>query len=149
MLEERIAKDYVQAMKDRNHVRSSTLNFLRANLKNVRIDKRADHLEDGDVVAVIKKQIKQRQDSIDLYGQGGRQDLVEKESAEMAVLKGYLPQEISEEELKVFVQGAVRETGAQSMKDMGKVMKTLLVKIQGRADNKLVSAMVQKVLTPS
>lgn len=149
MLEERIAKDYVQAMKDRNHVRSSTLNFLRANLKNVRIDKRADHLEDGDVVAVIKKQIKQRQDSIDLYGQGGRQDLVEKESAEMAVLKGYLPQEISEEELKVFVQEAVRETGAQSTKDMGKVMKALLVKIQGRADNKLVSAMVQKVLTPS
>ncbi len=149
MLEERIAKDYVQAMKDRDHVRSSTLNFLRANLKNVRIDKRADHLEDGDVVGVIKKQIKQRQDSIDLYGQGGRQDLVEKESAEMAVLKGYLPHEISEEELKVFVQEAVRETGAQSMKDMGKVMKTLLVKVQGRADNKFVSAMVQKVLTPS
>ncbi|OGX39500.1 MAG: hypothetical protein A3G91_05050 [Omnitrophica WOR_2 bacterium RIFCSPLOWO2_12_FULL_50_9] len=149
MLEERIAKDYVQAMKDRDHVRSSTLNFLRADLKNVRIDKRADHLEDGDVVAVIKKQIKQRQDSIDLYGQGGRQDLVEKESAEMAVLKGYLPQEISEEELKVFVQEAVHETGAQSMKDMGKVMKALFVKVQGRADNKLVSAMVQKVLTPS
>src|SRR3989338_675808 len=149
MLEERIAKDYVQAMKDRDHVRSSTLNFLRADLKNVRIDKRADHLEDGDVVAVIKKQIKQRQDSIDLYGQGGRQDLVEKESAEMAVLKGYLPQEISEEGLKVFVQEAVHETGAQSMKDMGKVMKALFVKVQGRADNKLVSAMVQKVLTPS
>ena len=149
MLEERIAKDYVQAMKDRDHVRSSTLNFLRADLKNVRIDKRADHLEDGDVVAVIKKQIKQRQDSIDLYGQGGRQDLVEKESAEMAVLKGYLPQEISEEELKVFVQEVVHETGAQSMKDMGKVMKALFVKVQGRADNKLVSAMVQKVLTPS
>ena len=149
MLEERIAKDYVQAMKDRDHVRSSTLNFLRADLKNVRIDKRADHLEDGDVVAVIKKQIKQRQDSIDLYGQGGRQDLVEKESAEMADLKGYLPQEISEEELKVFVQEAVHETGAQSMKDMGKVMKALFVKVQGRADNKLVSAMVQKVLTPS
>ncbi len=149
MMEEKIAKDYVQAMKDRDRVRSSTLSFLRAALKNVRIDKRADRLEDGDVVAVIKKQIKQRQDSIDLYAQGGRQDLVEKESAEMAVLKGYLPQEVSEEELKVFVQEAVRETGAQSMKDMGKVMKTLLLKVQGRADNKLVSAMVQKFLMTS
>jgi uncharacterized protein YqeY len=149
MMEEKIAKDYAQAMKDRDIVRSSTLSFLRAALKNVRIDKRADRLEDGDVVAVIKKQIKQRQDSIDLYAQGGRQDLVEKESAEMAVLKGYLPQEVSEEELKVFVQEAVRETGAQSMKDMGKVMKTLLLKVQGRADNKLVSAMVQKFLMTS
>ena len=85
MLEERIDKDYVIAMKARDSLRSSTINFLRAQIKNVRIDKRVEKVEDTDVVAVIKKQIKQRQDSIEQYTKGNRQDLADKEAAELNI----------------------------------------------------------------
>ena len=147
MLEEKIGKDYVQAMKDRDAIRSSTLSFLRAQMKNVMIEKKADRLKDEEVVTVIKKQIKQRQDSIAQYEQGGRKDLVDKESVELAILKGYLPEEMSQQELEGIVTAAVREAGASSMKDMGKVMKIVAGKVQGRADNKLVSELVKKALT--
>ncbi|MBI5150334.1 MAG: GatB/YqeY domain-containing protein [Candidatus Omnitrophica bacterium] len=146
MLEDQLQKDYVQAMKDRDAVKSSTVNFLRAQLKNVRIEKRVEGLEDKDVVAVIKKQIKQRQDSIEQYQKGGRNDLADKEIAEMAVLKTYLPQELSEAELQGLVAKAIRETGAQSIKDMGKVIKAVAAEAQGKADNKVVSELVKKAL---
>lgn len=147
MLEEQIQKDYVQSMKDRDVLRSSTVSFLRAQLKNVRIEKRSDHLEDSDVIGVIKKQIKQRQDSIEQYQKGGRQDLADKESAELAILKGYLPQEMSESELMDIVIEAVKESAAGSMKDMGKVMKIVASRVQGKADNKIVSELVKKAIS--
>lgn len=147
MLEEQIQKDYVQSMKDRNVLRSSTVSFLRAQLKNVRIEKRSDHLEDSEVIGVIKKQIKQRQDSIEQYQKGGRQDLADKESAELAILKGYLPQEMSESELMDIVIEAVKESAAGSMKDMGKVMKIVASRVQGKADNKIVSELVKKAIS--
>ena len=152
MLEEQIQKDYIQAMKGKDKVKSSTLNFLRAQLKNVFIEKRVANadlhsLPDVDVVVVIKKQIKQRHESIEQYQKGGRQDLAQKEEAELTILKGYLPQEMSESTLNVLVKEAMQEAGAQSMKDMGKVMKIVTVKVQGRADNKLVSELVKKALS--
>lgn len=147
MLEEQIQKDYVQSMKDRDVLRSSTVSFLRAQLKNVRIEKRSDHLEDSEVIGVIKKQIKQRQDSIEQYQKGGRQDLADKESAELAILKGYLPQEMSESELMDIVIEAVKESAAGSMKDMGKVMKIVASRVQGKADNKIVSELVKKAIS--
>lgn len=146
MLEDQLQKDYVQAMKDRDTVKSSTVNFLRAQLKNVRIEKRSETLEDKDVVTVIKKQIKQRQDSIEQYEKGGRKDLADKETAEMAILKSYLPEELSEQALQQFIEQAIRETGAQSMKDMGSVIKAVAAKAQGRADNRVVSELVKKAL---
>ncbi|MBI3617133.1 MAG: GatB/YqeY domain-containing protein [Candidatus Omnitrophica bacterium] len=146
MLEDQLQKDYIQAMKDRDTVKSSTVNFLRAQLKNVRIEKRSETLEDKDVVAVIKKQIKQRQDSIEQYEKGGRRDLADKETAEMAILKSYLPEELSEQALQQFIEQAIRETGAQSMKDMGSVIKAVAAKAQGRADNRVVSELVKKAL---
>lgn len=147
MLQERIAQDYIQAMKSRDKVASSTIGFLRASLKNVQIDKRAEQLSDQDVIAVIKKQIKQRQESIKQFHDGGREDLVNKESAEMEILKHYLPQELSAEELKVFIQTAIKETGASSMKDMGQVMKVVMAKTEGRADNKILSEMIKTALS--
>ena len=126
MLEEKINKDYVQAMKDRDSIRSSTLSFLRAQVKNVRIENRSETVSDEDVVKVIKKQVKQRQDSIDQYGKGGRQDLVDKETKELNILKSYLPQEMDEVQLKGIIQEAVKEAEAQSASDMGKVMKVLM-----------------------
>lgn len=146
MLEDQLQKDYFQAMKDRDTVKASTVNFLRAQLKNVRIEKRSETLEDKDVVVVIKKQIKQRQDSIEQYEKGGRKDLADKETAEMAILKSYLPEELSEQALQQFIEQAIRETGAQSMKDMGNVIKAVAVKAQGRADNRVVSELVKKAL---
>ena len=130
MLEEQINKDYVQAMKDRDKVKSGTLSFLKAQMQNVLIEKKADKLEDSDVIIVIKKQVKQRQDSITQYEKGGRQDLAGKEASEMAILKDYLPQEMSEQELEGLVSMAIEEVKAESMKDMGKVMKIITEKVK-------------------
>jgi len=146
MLFKKISTDYIQAMKNREALRSSTLNFLRAQIKNVMIDKRVEELDDAEVIAIIKKQVKQRQESIAQYAAGGRNDLAEKEQAELDILKGYLPQEMSAEELEPIVQAAVKEAGASSLKDMGAVMKIVMSKTAGKADNKLVSELVKKFL---
>ncbi len=152
MLEEQINKDYIQAMKAKDAVKSGTLSFLRAQLKNILIEKRTagaeqpPKLEDADVIVVIKKQIKQRQDSIEQFEKGGRKDLVEKEAAELVVLKSYLPEEMSEDALKALVDEAIKETSAGSMKDMGTVMKVVLAKAAGSADNKVVSGLVKAAL---
>lgn len=147
MLEAQIQKDYVQAMKDKDALRSSTLSFLRAQLKNVLIEKKAEKLDDPDVTVVIKKQIKQRQDSIEQYQKGGRQDLADKETRELEILKSYLPQEMSAEEIKKLVAETMNEVNAASMKDMGSVMKALMPKLAGRADNKTVSELVRTALS--
>ena len=149
MLHDQIDKDYIAAMKAKDKLKSATLNFLRAQLKNVVIEKRVDKLEDSDVVTVLKKQIKQRQDSISQYEKAGRQDLVEQESGELAVLKGYLPEEMSADQIKAIIAGVISETGANSMKDMGTVMKSVQEKTAGNADNKLVSELVKSALMQS
>ena len=147
MLEEKIQKDYVEAMKARDPLRSGTVNFLRAQLKNVRINERKETLTDEEVISVIKKQIKQRQDSIEQFKAGSRADLVEKEEAELKILSSYLPEALSEAEIQAIIQEAKKETGAATMKDMGSLMKAAGAKIQGRADNKLVSELVRKSLS--
>lgn len=147
MLEEQINKDYIQAMKARDAVKSSTLSFLRAQMKNVMIEKKSEKLEDNEVIIVVKKQVKQRQDSIVQFEKGGRQDLAGKEAAELAILKEYLPEEIPEEELEGYVTSAIEEAQASSMKDMGNVMKIITGKVQGRADNKLISELVKRALS--
>jgi len=147
MLADKINKDYIQAMKDKDSVKSSTLSFLRAQLKYVMIDQKQEPLDDAQVIVVIKKQIKQRQDSISQYEKGGRQDLAAKEQQELVVLQSYLPQEMSEEQLQPIVAKAIAESGAASMKDMGKVMKLVAAEVAGRADNKMVSDLVKKLLS--
>ncbi len=147
MLEEKISNDYKQAMRDRNAVMSSTISFLRSQLKYVMIEKKVDKLPDEDVIAVIKKQVKQRLDSIDQYGKGGRQDLGDKEKAELAILKSYLPEEMPVEELRGLVQAAIKEAQATSVKDMGKVMKALMPQVSGRVDNKTMSDTVKEFLS--
>ncbi len=147
MLEERITSDYKQAMKDKDAIKVSTLSFLRSQLKYVLIDKKSNQLSDSDVVVVIKKQVKQRQDSIAQFEKGGRVDLVDKEKTEMEILKSYLPQEMSIDDLKGLVDRAVLESGVKSMKDMGAVMKILLPQVAGRADSKQVSDLVRERLS--
>ena len=147
MLEAKILNDYKDAMKRKDALAVSTLSFLRSQLKNVAIEKKKDSLDDSDVIAIIKKQIKQRHDSIENFQSGGRQDLAEKEKKELAILKAYLPEELSNEELEKIVSEVIAATGANGMKAMGQVMKEVLAKVEGRAESKAVSDMVRQKLS--
>jgi uncharacterized protein YqeY len=130
-------------MKARDTLKSSVLSFLRADMMNVAVAKKKAKLDDSEVVAVIKKQIKQRQDSIEQFTKGNRLEMADKEKKEAEILKTYLPPELSEEEIKKVIEEAVVATGAQGVKDMGKVMKEVNAKIAGQADGKLVSDLVR------
>lgn len=146
MLQDKISKDYIQAMKAKDSQTSGALSFLRAQLKNIIIEKRVEQLSDEEVISVIKKQVKQRQDSIEQFKQGGRKDLVGKEEAELAILKQYLPEEMPEAELVKIIEETIAETNASSMKDMGSVMKSVGAKTAGRADNKRLSQLIKDAL---
>ena len=146
-LEEKIGQDYVQAMKARDSFTSSVLSFLRAQIKNVKVDKRLEQVPDEEVISVIKKQAKQRQDSITQFRAGGRDDLAQKEEKELTVLKNYLPAEMSMEQLKLIVDEAVSASGASSIKDMGRVMKDVLARCAGQADNQTVGVLVKERLS--
>ena len=150
MLEEKILNDYKEAMKSRDTLKSSVLSFLRADMLNQATAKKKDKLDDSEIIVVIKKQIKQRQDSIEQFTMGNRLEMAEKERKESEILKGYLPPELSVEQIKTLIEEAVVLTGASSIKDMGRLMKELTIKIAGGADGKLVSDLVrQRLSTPS
>ena len=144
-LRERIDTDIKTALKSGAKEKLSTLRMLSAALKYKQIDKRRE-LTEEEVSETVRTLIKQRRDSIEQFGKGGRQDLVDKETAEVAVLEAYLPQQLSREELDVMVRDSVAQTGAQGAKDMGKVMKVLIPMVGGRADGKLVSELVKQAL---
>jgi len=144
-LREQIDSDIKDAMKSGAKDKVSALRMLSAALKNKQIEKRAP-LTDGEVADTVRSLIKQRKDSIEQFGKGGRQDLVDKETAEVAVLEVYLPQQMAREEIEKIVREVIGQTGAQGAKDMGKVMKALVPVLAGRADNKLVSELVKSSL---
>ncbi len=144
-LREKIDADTKDALKSGAKVKLSTLRMLNAALKNKQIDKRRP-LTEEEVVETVRSLIKQRKDSIEQFEKGGRKDLVEKETAEVAVLEVYLPQQLTREELETMVRNTVAQTGAAGAKDMGKVMKALIPLVGGRADGKLVSELVKNAL---
>ena len=147
-LQKRIDEDLIAAMRAKDSARLGVLRMLKAALKNAAIDKAGaqGELEDSEAMAVVRKQVKQRQDSIDSFEKGGRSELAEKERAEIAVLSSYLPQAMSGEELKHIVAETIAETGATSRAQMGTVMKALQQKVAGRADGKTLSVEVQRQL---
>jgi len=142
MLMDKIAADMKEAMRAKDAARLSTLRLLKSAVEYHKIEKKQEQLTDADVTAVIKKQIKQRQDSIEGFEKGGRADLVEKEKAELVVLKSYLPEELSQSQVEEVVKATIAELGATAKTDMGKVMKAVQAKLAGRADNRLVSQIV-------
>lgn len=142
MLMDKIAADMKDAMRAKDAVRLSTLRLLKSAVEYHKIEKKQEQLTDIEVTAVIKKQIKQRQDSIEGFEKGGRADLVEKEKAELAVLKTYLPEELSQAQVEEVVKATIAEVGATTKTDMGKVMKAVQAKLAGRADNRLVSQII-------
>lgn len=144
-LKDKILQDMKEAMKTRDQLRLSTLRLLVSEIKNREIDAK-EELEDDEVLALIRKAVKQRQDSISQYEKGGRQDLADKERAEMAILKAYLPEDLSREALLAIIDEAISATGASSPREMGKVMKEVMPKVKGRADGKVVNELVRKRL---
>src|SRR5438477_3160186 len=148
-LQKRIDEDLKDAMRAKDAARLSVLRLLKAALKNAAIEKvgAEGELNDADAVVVIRKQVKQRQDSIESFEKGGRADLAEKEKAEIEVLSNYLPQAISAKELQRIVGETIAEVGATSRAPMGAVMKALQPRIAGRADGKTLSAEVTRQLS--
>jgi len=148
MLAEQILKDYQEAMKSRDTIKSTLLSCVRAEITNAAIKEKKDKLDDNGIITVICKQIRQHQDSIEQFQKGGRTDLVDKEMKELEVLKSYLPAQLSSDEIKKIIEETILATGATGLKDMGKVMKEALAKIGSGADTKLVSDLVKDRLTP-
>ncbi|MCX5700563.1 MAG: GatB/YqeY domain-containing protein [Candidatus Omnitrophica bacterium] len=147
MLEEKMMADYKEAMKARDTLKSSVLSFLRADIMNTALAKKKNALDDSEVVAVIKKQIKQRQDSIEQFTKGERLEMAEKEKKELEILKIYLPPELSADEIKKIIEESAAELNAGGMKDMGRLMKEVNAKIAGKADGRLVSDLVRERLS--
>ena len=142
---ERIQADQKAALKGGEKARLSTLRLLSSELKNRRIELGRD-LTDEDAIEVLMKALKQRRESEEQYAKGGRPELAASEAAEAEVIRAYLPEQLSDEELSALVDAAIGEAGATSMKDMGAVMGRLMPKLKGRAEGAVVSARVKERL---
>lgn len=145
-LKQQIISDLTASMKAQNAARTSTLRMVKAGMMNREIEKGGE-LDEEEMVKLLRSMVKQRKDSIEQYEKGGRQDLVDKEKAEIEVISAYLPQAASEQEIEQAVIAAISETGATSMKDMGKVMKAAQAYLTGKnADGRTVSETVKSKL---
>lgn len=144
-LEQKINQDYMEAMRAGDELRKETLRFLRAALKSAQIDKRAP-LTEEEIWEVIKRQAKQRRESIEQFRKGNRDDLAAKEEAELAIIESYLPAQLSREEIEALARQVIAEVGATSPRDLGKVMGKLMPQVKGRADGRLVNEVVRALL---
>lgn len=145
-LKDQLDADLKAAMRDKDAVKLSVVRLLKSAVKYREIEVMKP-LDDAGVLQVIGSEIKRRKDSVEQYRAGNRPDLVEKEEAEIAVLKGWLPAQLGEAELRALVEAAVARVGAKGPKDMGAVMKALLPEVQGKADGKVVSDLVKARLS--
>lgn len=144
-IKERISEDMKAAMKSGDKAKLAAVRMLHAAIRKKEIDDRID-LDDAAALKVISSLVKQRQDSIEQFKAGNRQDLVEKETAELTLLQAYLPEQMSQAELVKIIDSAIQEANAKSAKDMGAVMKVLMPKVSGKADGKLVNQLVRERL---
>lgn len=144
-LSDRLNEDMKQAMKSQDKFKLSVIRMVRSTIKNSEIDlKRA--LDDNEVLDVLTREIKQRKDSLQEFAKAGRDDLADNLRAELVILAEYMPQQLSEEEVKAIVQQTIQQIGASSKADMGKVMTALMPQVKGRADGKLINQLVQQLL---
>jgi uncharacterized protein YqeY len=148
-LSEHVDSDLKTAMREKNAIKLAVLRMLKAALMNATIEKSGAQgkLNDADAVQVIRKQVKQRQDSIESFEKGGRPELAAREKEELSILQSYLPQAMSADDISKAVGEAIAEVGATSKGQMGAVMKAVQAKVAGRADGKTLSAEVQKQLS--
>ncbi|WP_428604142.1 GatB/YqeY domain-containing protein [Sedimenticola sp.] len=145
MLKKRIQDDMKSAMKGGDKPRLGVIRLLMAAIKQREVDERVE-LDDDQILVVLDKMVKQRRDSITQYEQAGRAELAEQEAFEITILQEYLPEALSNEEIDALIREAIQATGAESMRDMGKVMGQLKPKMQGRADMGAVSALIKQHL---
>lgn len=148
MLKDKIQEDLQAAMIAKDEEKLSTIRMLKSALQYAEIAKGAGYnATDEDVLDVVGREIKKHREAIELYEKGGRPELADKEKKELEILQGYLPEQMSEEEVQKLVDEAVSSTGATSMQDMGKVMGALMPKVKGKADASMVSNLVKQKLT--
>lgn len=149
-LREQLMEDLKDAMRQRDERRKSTIRSVIAATKQAETELDASgqrvRLDDKDILAIIAKQAKQRQESITEFRRGGREDLVAEEEAELAILKTYLPQQMTREEIAIEAQQIIDEVGASSPRDIGQVMKPLMARLRGRADGKVANQVVRELL---
>ena len=145
-LKTQLTEDMKTAMRAKDQVSLSTIRLINAAIKQFEVDERTE-ADDAKVISILTKMVKQRKDSAKIYTEAGRQDLADKENAEIEILNRYLPQMMSAEEIKTAVEAAVAETGASGMADMGKVMGVLKTRLAGKADMGEVNKILKAALT--
>ena len=145
-LKTQLTEDMKTAMRAKDQVSLSTIRLINAAIKQFEVDERTE-VDDAKVISILTKMVKQRKDSAKIYTEAGRQDLADKENAEIEILNRYLPQMMSAEEIKTAVEAAVAETGASGMADMGKVMGVLKTRLAGKADMGEVNKVLKAALT--
>ena len=145
-LKDNIQEDVKAAMRSKDKERLQTLRLITAAIKQKEVDERIE-LDDAAILTVLEKMLKQRKDSIEQFGKAGRDDLIAKEEAEVLVIQEYMPEQMSEADIAAIVDAAVASTGAESMKDMGKVMGQVKPQVAGKADMSVVSKLVKDKLS--
>jgi len=146
MLKSRILDDVKSAMKAQEKFRLATLRLITAAIKQREVDERIE-LDDNQVLAVLEKMLKQRRDSIEQYRKAGRQELADQEQAEIEIIESYMPEGLSDAEIQAMVDAAITESGASTLRDMGKVMGLLKPQMQGRADMGKVGGLIKQKLS--
>jgi uncharacterized protein YqeY len=146
-LEERLTDEMKQAMKSSDKLRLSTIRMIRAAVKNKEIELRKK-LDDEEIQRVIQGMMRKGEESVEQFQSGGRADLVEKEKKEIEILKSFLPQPIGQEEILRIIDQSIEETQASSLKDLGKVMKSVMPKLGGKVDGRLINQLVKERLSP-
>jgi uncharacterized protein len=146
-LEERLVQEMKEAMKSNDKLRLSTIRMIRSTVKNKEIELRKP-LDDGEIQKAIQGMVRKGEESVEQFRLGGRMDLVEKESKELEILKSFLPQALTREEILKIIDETIEETQSTSLKDIGKLMKSVMPKLQGKADGKLVNQLVKERLSP-
>ena len=143
---EKLDNDVKSALKGGDSLKVSVLRMVLSAVKTLQIEKNIKTLDDDSVTQILQRHVKQHRESIEQFTKGARKDLADKEASELKILEGYLPKQLTEEELTAIVKLAVSETGAVSKSDTGKVMKAVMEKAKGRADGKAISRLVQELL---
>ncbi|MBM4340487.1 MAG: GatB/YqeY domain-containing protein [Deltaproteobacteria bacterium] len=146
-LEEKLVEEMKQAMKTSDKIRLSTIRMIRSSSKNKEFELRRK-LEDEDILKVIQGMVRKGEESVEQFQAGGRNDLVEKEKAEIEILKSFLPQPLTQEEMIKIIDEIIQETQASSLKDLGKVMKAVMPRLGGKADGKVINQLVKERLSP-
>lgn len=150
MIEQQISQTFLEAYKNKNNSQIETLRLIKAALTNRKVEKKLNkdnELPDEEVIAVLKTELKKRQDAIEVYRQGGREDLVNKEAEELEIIKKFLPEQLSEDQLRIIVATTINELGNPGPTSFGKVIGTVMTKIKGAADGNVVSRIVKEELS--